>query len=179
MPLPDWTKSEDWDVLYLAGVRIAGVARVTFSGESGLDIQKPKGGRRATMKDDGDPPGKLEVELQLLPEDMEAFEQQIPLLRPTSKNGARDPLEIGHPEARLWGIHVVTIGPINSSHPESGGVKIVTFTAYEWAPAPAPVKKAATKPSSAGDWAPFIDDSSAGFRQFVTKPPSSDAAKNL
>lgn len=146
MPAPDWWRTEDWDALYLGGKRIPGVARVNISLPSGLDIQKPKGGKKATIRDEGAPPAQLDIEVELLPEELQEFESHIPLLRPRSKNGARDPLEIGHPNARLWGINVITVGEVSAAHPTTGGTYTVHIQAHEWAPAPTPVKKPQNKP---------------------------------
>lgn len=146
MPTPDWVTNESWEVLYLGGERLFGVARVDIKLPSGLDIQKPKGGRRATIKDEGTPPAVLDISIELLPIELALFELQIGLLRPRSKNGARDPIEIGHPNARLWGINVVTIGEIDSPQPRAGGTYVCSFTAHEWAPAPTKVKKSKKKP---------------------------------
>src|SRR5690606_39927556 len=57
-----------------------------FSLPSGLDIQKPKGGKKATIRDEGAPPAQLDIEVELLPEELQEFESHIPLLRPRSKN---------------------------------------------------------------------------------------------
>lgn len=149
MPAPDWWRSEDWDALYLGGKKFPGVARVNVALPSGLDIQKPKGGKRATIRDEGAPPAELDIEVELLPKELVEFEALIPLLRPRSKNGARDPLEIGHPQARLWGINVVTIGEVGAPHPQRGGTYKVNITAHEWAPAPTAVKKPQSKPRDA------------------------------
>lgn len=154
MPTPNWWRTEDWDALYLGGKRMPGIARVNVSLPSGLDVQKPKGGKKATIKDEGAPPAELDIELELTPEQVTEFEAHIPLLRPRSKAGARDPLEIGHPNARLWGINVVTIGEIGAPHPKTGHTYSVSFRAHEWAPAPTKTKKPAEKPKGdeAGDW---------------------------
>lgn len=150
MPVADWTKAEDWDVLFLGGKRMPGIAKVTLSLPSGLDVQKPKGGKAARISDDGTPPAELSIELTLQPHEMEAFRAVHPILRPRAKSGAREPIEIAHPQAALWGVNVVTVGPIESEPPESGGVYTCSFTAYEWVPAPVKVKpKKNPKPKDA------------------------------
>jgi hypothetical protein len=120
---------------------------------------------------------------------MDAFETQvIPLLRPKGKAEARPPLEIGHPNTRLWGVNVITPGEIDSDMPESGGVYTCKFEAHEWCPSPPTVKKAKDKPKDASDeWAPYKNTAENLKNRFFElvpslrpdKKPSSDAAKNL
>jgi hypothetical protein len=154
MPVSDWNQSEDWDVLRLGGQVVPGIARVDVDLGSGLDVKKPKGGSGATIHDQGTPPATLKITVELHHEGMgqqnevEEFQSKIiPLLRPRSRNGARDPLEIQHPQAALWGVHVVTIGDISSPMPGRGGTYIVSFTAIEWAPAPVKTKQAKKNPT--------------------------------
>ena len=161
MGVPNWNRVEDWDVLFLGGKRVPGIAYVNVKLGSGLDIKKPKGGKKATITDEGAPPSELDVTIKLEPEEMTDFQSFIPKLRPRAKSGAREPLEIGHPQAALWGINVVTVGDIDAPQPESGGFYSVSFKATEWAPAPVKVKpKPKPKPDDAGDWnvQPLIDE---------------------
>jgi hypothetical protein len=124
---------------------------------SGVDVKKPKGGRRATVRDTGAPPAKLDIELTLLPEDMPAFERYLPLLRPRGPNAVMDPITIDHPNARLWGINIILVDSVSSPMPTTGGWLRIRIKAIEWVPAPKPVKKpkAAPKPHQPID--PLID----------------------
>jgi hypothetical protein len=83
----------------------------------------------------------------------------------------------------------VTVGDIDSDHPETGGRKKITFKLYEWAPAPAAVKASKKAPdgSEAGGWAGFEDDV-AGSGRPPPRPtpatpavtsPSKSAGKNI
>jgi hypothetical protein len=161
MPVPSWTSAEDWEVLFLGGRRMPGVARVEIQLPSGLEVHKPRGGKKARIKDIGVPPAEIEVELELLPEEMPGLERVIDLLRPRAANGARKPLEIGHPNARLWGIHIIKIRNVGSPQPGPGGSYKLKFAAYEHVDAPKKVKKPADKPESGEpeDWdvQPLID----------------------
>jgi hypothetical protein len=133
MPVSDWTISEDWDYLYLAGKRVPGVANVSATIDSGIKTNQPKGAKYATKVDTGCPPVNLNVELELLPEEFQAFERDIiPLFRPQKIHEPRNPLEVAHPEARAWGVGAVLTGQIDSSHPTSGGTKKVRFTLEEY-----------------------------------------------
>lgn len=155
MSIPDWMTSEDWDVLYLAGKRMPGVAHVSASMASGIDTKKPRGGKKARQRDIGAPPAKLKCELELTSDELDAFERDcVPLLRPRNVFAPRDPIDISHPQARLWGINVVICGEIDSPHPNSGGTMTVSFTVEEWAPDATDVKKGADKPKDDGasDW---------------------------
>jgi hypothetical protein len=193
MPIPNWINTEDWDVLRLGGVRIPGIAKVTGALGSGLDIKKPKGGKRATIKDDGDPPGELDVELDMSHEDVVHFAEVLPILRAVTKNGARDPLKLEHPMAYLASIHNVTVGDIHLEHPEQGGRMKVTLKLIEWAPAPVAV--APSKPAPVDnqedivEYGRYRDDGVAGSGapprpQPMTpvvqiRKPSASAGKNI
>ncbi len=182
MSLPDWVRAEDWDVLRLGGLRIPGVAKVSADLDSGLDVKKPKGGKKATIKDEGDPPGKLKVELTMTHADVVAFAEIVPVLRAVTKDGARDPLKCEHPEAYLWGIHNVTVGPIQSESPAPGGRKRISFELIEWAPAPTAVKASKKQPEDdAADWGRFSKNERPLVQTspFVRRKPSEDAGKNL
>ena len=138
----------EWDVVYFAGVPTPGAARVKVRIPDGLDKQKPKGGKRATIKDNGDPPIEFSIRLELLPDEWQFFvDTVLPLLRPKSKDGGRAPLAMSHPQAVALNVTNVIVGPIDFDHPKSGGTMIVSFSAFEWVPAPAPVK-AKTKPQT-------------------------------
>lgn len=168
MSLPDWNVEDAWDVLYLGGTWIPGVARVHVTLPSGLDVQKPQGGKGASIADDGAPPATLTIEIEFVDnETLNDFARVVPLLRPVAKGKARDPLEITHPNAQLWGIDVVTIADISSPSPSPGGSMIITINAVQWFPAPTPAKKPAKKPKSGSsgeqnqDWSnvdALIDD---------------------
>ncbi len=190
MPIPDWVTAEDWNILRLGDIQLPGIAKVKAKLPSGLDIKKPKGGKKATIKDDGDPPGELDVELSLDHKELVRFAEIVPILRAVTKDGARDPLKCDHPEAYLWGISNVTVGDIDSDHPETGGRKKITFKLYEWAPAPAPVKASKKAPdgSEAGGWSGFEDDVAGSGRRPPPRPtpatpaitsPSGAAGKNI
>jgi len=151
--IPNWTRTEDWDALYLGGKRIPGIASVDMSLGSGLDVKKPKGGAKATIRDEGTPPTELSVTVRMTHEELERFESVIPMLRPRAVNGSRPPLEIAHPQARLWGVNVVTCGPIEAPHPETGDLYVTTFKLTEWVPAPKKMKASAPKkPEDDGGW---------------------------
>jgi hypothetical protein len=143
MPIADWTTSPDWDTLYVGGKPIeCAVVRVTVKLPSGLDIKKGKGKKKATITDDGDPPAEVDIEIELLPKHLPKFVQEIvPILRPQAKGASRPPLEIGHPNTRLWNINVITPGEISSPMPTSGGTWVISIKAHEWCPAPSTVKK--------------------------------------
>jgi hypothetical protein len=142
----DWTSTDAWETLYLGGKRIVGVATVDVKLGGNLDIQKPKGGKKARIRDNGDPPAEVDITIELLSTEVKEFESQIDIIRPRAYDRAHDPIEIGHPNARLWDINVVTIGQISSPQPGPGGALKIKITAHEWHPEPKEVKKAKEKP---------------------------------
>jgi hypothetical protein len=184
MPIPDWVKTEDWEILRLGGVRVPGVAHVEGDLGSGLDIKKPKGGKKATTKDDGDPPGELDVDLDMDHADVVAFQAMLPILRAVTKDGARDPLKCEHPMAYLTNIHNVSVGPIKISHPKPGGRLRVSFKLIEWSPAPVAVKDSKKQPEASSDVADWQQHArnrtpDVAVSPFLQRKPSSDAGKNL
>lgn len=152
--VPDWSRSGAWDTLYLAGEALPGIARVDIELPSGLDVQRPKGGKKACVKDEGIPPAEVNVELEMLYEHVAAFEKRINLLRPKAVGKGRDPVEVTHPLCALWGINIVQIGQVSNPSPRAGGSFVVNFTLVEWVPQPKTQKKS-TKPKTdpnAGDY---------------------------
>jgi hypothetical protein len=149
-----------WDYVVLGGQVVPGVAIVDVSMGTGLDIQKPKGGKRATIVDDGDPPAEVEIKLLLQSDDMEAFRDFImPILREPGKNGGRQPLEISHPNCELWGIDTIAVGNISSPSPQSGGLMTITINATEWVAAPEPVKAPTKVLTNDGAETPYASSS--------------------
>ena len=131
----------EWDILQLADQPTPGIATVTVTMPDDLDVQKAKGSKRATVKDNGDGLVEVRIELELLPSEWEPFAfGLLPVLRPRSKSGGRDPVSIYHPTTFAAGVDRVIIRPITIDHPDSGGTLKVTISAIEWAPEAAPVK---------------------------------------
>lgn len=152
MPASDWTRSEDWDVLYLGGQRLPGVARVDVKLPSGLDVQKPRGGKKASIKDSGAQPARLSVQLEMLPEDLDEWDRVLSSkIRPAQANAGQKKLEIAHPQARMYGVNMVRVGDISAPMPRSGGTYVVRMELLEHVDAPKAVKRE-TKKTAEGDW---------------------------
>jgi len=136
----------DWDVVILAGEWLPGVASVDISLPAGLDVQKPKGGHGATIRDEGHPPIALKIRLQFdTADELAEFVRLLPLLRPRAKGGARDPMEIVHQGANAVGVTAVVIGDIDIPAPTAVGGLVVEISAVEWFPAPKPAKQGSAK----------------------------------
>lgn len=184
MTINHWNDAEtggddSWNLVRL-GPKYLFIAKVNVKLPSGLDVQKPKGAKGATIKDEGDPPAEITIELQLNSRpSLQAFEAAKPMLRQKAKNGAREPLEIEHPNPNYWGITAIVIKDIDSPQPDAVTGWKVTIQALEWKPAPNAVKPAAKKPKAIGDdaaaWAPYVDKTA------VTDSPAKTgaAAKNF
>ena len=148
LPRIGYPTPSEWDVCYFAGVPTPGVAKVKPRIPDNLDIQKPKGGKRATVKDNGDPPIQFAITLEVLPDEWRFFvDTVLPLLRPKSKDGGRPPVPFVHPQAEALNVPNVIVGPIDFGHPKSGGTMMINFTCFEWVASPAKVK-AKTAPSA-------------------------------
>ena len=132
---------EAWDVVVLGGSICPGVATVSARAPSGLDFQKPKGQKKTFTVDNGDPPVEIEIKVELQADEFVQFRDKIlPILRPRSKNGGRDPLSISHPIAEFFGVQNITVDDIDVPSPRSGGTCTITLNCLEWTASPAPVK---------------------------------------
>ena len=144
----------EWDKVWFAGNECPGIARVNASLPNGLDVQKPKGGKRATIKDNGDPPIRLDVTLELLPDELPDLVQTVlPSLRPVGKDGGRAPVSFWHPMATALNVANVIVSDVQLKHPKSGGTMTVTIKCMEWVPAPAKVKAKTTPEDGSGQLA--------------------------
>lgn len=168
---------DSWNLVRL-GPAFLYVAKVTVKLPSQLDVQKPTGAKGATIKDQGDPPAEITIELQLTSRpELDAFEAARPLLRQKAKNGARAPLEIEHPNPNYWGITAIVIKEIDSPQPDAVQGWKITIQALEWKPAPNAVAPAPAKPKAVGDdaaaWAPYVDKTAT-----TDSPAKTGAAAN-
>lgn len=150
MAVADWTRTEDWDALYLGGERMPGVARVEVKLPSGIDKQKPKGAKKARLRDIGAPPAEISVELELLPDEMADLEKVMPMLRPKAKDAPHDVLAVKHPNTLLAGVSLVMVTEVSFPQPKSGGSYVLKFGLIESVPKPATVKKPVAKPPEDG-----------------------------
>jgi len=157
MTLPDWTKVEDWDALYLNSRRVPGVVKVNVELPSGLDKKKARGRRKTRITDDGAPAAEVDITVELLPEECEAFESFVNLLRPRQDSTPREPINAGHPALAFWGIYKLLIGKVRSPHPTQGGTFIVNISAEEWVPEPKKTAKPKNKPAEASTTTADVD----------------------
>jgi hypothetical protein len=157
-----------WDVCFLGGIELPGMARVTVKINSDLDTKKPKGAKQASIADKGDKPSRIVIELTLEEDnDLKLLEAQLPNLRPRSQGAGRAPLEIVHPNPNFWGITAVTVDDIDAGHPDPVDGWKIEISCLEWAPEPVKVKGGKGKQKPKGDtdigtWGPFQDDGVAG-----------------
>lgn len=143
--------SSAYDRLKLGGKDIPGVAHVSVKLTTGVDLQKPRGRKKAKHIDDGDKPARIDIDLELLPEEYTQLQQHVNILRPRGKKAARDPLSIVHPKTAFWGIDAVSIGEIHDPAPGPGETVIIKIEAYEWVSAPPEVNKPTKKPKDETD----------------------------
>lgn len=184
--IPHWNDQDEqavretqgsWDVCYLGGSDLPGIARVDVEYPCGIDRQKPRGKRAAKLRDVGDEPMRIKIRLQITTRnELVALGDTITLLNPRAKGSSRNPLEIIHPNANAWGITVVVLGNIKSSQPTAKDGWIIEIEAFEWNAELQAAQTQSTKPKGTGDdasaWAPFVDDDVAG----PGVPSNSDAA---
>lgn len=131
----------EWDVVYLGGEILPGIASVTVTTAGDIDERKSPGVRLSTPVDKGEKAAKVLISLTVLPSMYDRLREVIaPILRPQSKTGARQPMEIEHPLCELWGIGVVIVESVTTPNPSSGGTMAVRINCVEWNPAPAAAK---------------------------------------
>jgi hypothetical protein len=153
-----------WDRLELAGIVCPGLARVNVVVPNDLDIAKPKGGKKATITDEGDPLQEVSITLTMQPADANKFFAEVmPKLRPRGKNRGRAPVKAAHPMLALFGVAALAIGDIKANQPNPGGFMVVEISAWEYAAAPTPVKKKKKdeKPASADEAAALSPEAEA------------------
>lgn len=156
MQVPEWTTDlfsnlenfkntvegdrSQWDTLFLNKTAVLGVVQVTAKIDTGTDVQKAKGQKRASVVDNGSSPVKFTIRIEMQPGEITAFARDIvPLVRPKTKTTGQPRLKIVHPEAALWGVGLVKVTNVTSAPPTSGGTKIITLDVIEDVP-PAPNK---------------------------------------
>lgn len=167
-----------WDTIKLGGSVCPGIARVTIKVGSGLDIQKPKGNKGATITDNGDPPLGIVIELELQPDEMDDFVREIlPGLRPPGRNGGRSPLTIEHPMAAIVNVTAIVVGPFDIPQPRSGETMKIRFDCYEHKNAPVPVKTKKKIQDGTAARLPSPDeiDSATGLPKYAVDPDKQDA----
>jgi len=130
-----------------------GIVTVTGQGpKRKLDLKKPKGSDKARLTDEGYQNAKLKAELSLWEQaHWDSLQELLPIIHPRRKGGDRQPLQIIHPAANLYGIDnvYVTSLPIISLDRRT---QIGTFAIelIEWVPAPKPVKRASGRKGGGG-----------------------------
>lgn len=131
----------EWDIVYLGGEILPGIATVTVTTAGDIDERKSAGARLSTPIDKGEKCAKVNISLVVMPSMYDRLRQVIaPILRPQTKTGAREPMAIQHPLCELWGIGVVMVESATTPNPESGGTMTVQLQCIEWTPAPKPAK---------------------------------------
>lgn len=140
----------EWDILFLGGIAVLGVVKVRARIDTGTDVQKARGQKRASVVDNGSAPVAFTITIEIQSGEITAFARDIvPLIRPKTKTQGQPRLKIRHPEAAIWGVGIVKVTNVTSDHPASGGTKIVTLDVIEDVP-PAPNKpnnKLSNKPA--------------------------------
>jgi len=153
---------DSWDLCVLGGEFLPGAIRVRVKLGNELDVQKPKGAKGATIRDEGANPSEVSIQCQISEQaEMDQLARCMPFLRTSKKN--RDPLVIEHPHPNMWGIDKVIISEIESEDPDPVEGMTVTISCKEWFPAPSEVKQTTSKTAEqkakdeAAAWAPFVD----------------------
>lgn len=149
--IPDWTKDDGYDTLWLDGKPLPGVAEVSLKLNSGIDIQKPDGKVGARIVDKGEHPPQLHVKLTFPNvEELQLLMPFMPILRPRAKGAAKKPVSVMHPQAMIWGLDYVVIQDLEAPPPKSKTGYIIEFNLSQWVKDPPKVKKPANGPKPGG-----------------------------
>ncbi len=140
-----------WDLLWLGGDLMPGLATVDAEVARKIDIQPVKGSDGATIADEGYIPSPINIALKLwLKAHWLEWQRVLPAIHPRQIGGLRRPLEIWHPAAEVLGIETIYVTKIGSPRGEGGkDPRIIPIEAIQWFPAPKPAKtssKAAKTP---------------------------------
>lgn len=179
MGVPFWAGefAYQWDELWLGGQRFPGLAQLSGPGiKRKLDVKNPKGAAGASLKDEGDELGRIDIKLKLWTEaQLRELEHLLPNIHPRRKGGPKSPLEIYHPLAALLGLKRIYIDQIPIPAHDRKGTLVVNFKAIEWVPRPKPQKKAAGSGGSNK-----YDDPQDGVTQTIVEelPPPEGSVDN-
>lgn len=146
MAIPDYTLVEDWDIVFLASMRMPGVASVSVKIPSGIDKRKARGSRKGRAKDKGEPQVEFEVQLELQPDELDEFQAALDKLRFVRVGTTKQPFAIAHPQASIVGVTLVILGAVKLPHPKTGGTYLAALELIEWKP-PKNLKESAKKPA--------------------------------
>ena len=157
MALPDWTKRDgapSWNKLRLQDRLLPGIVRIDVNCDSGLDVQKPVGGGKARVVDNGTPPIVFDVEHELTPDEAEDLRvNYIDLLRPKKVGKSREAVSVVHPLALFWGVNAISVGKISNKTPRAGSNLILNYQLIEWVPQPKKLSKPKNKPEASSGFA--------------------------
>jgi hypothetical protein len=112
--LPHWHDQPDlYDVLFLGGRQMPGIATVKVTRRRKIDKKSAKGKNKATVTVQGYEPAELEITLKMLtPEDMTSLYEAVPLLEPTADRTTAkdaDALDIAHYTTSFRDIKAVVV----------------------------------------------------------------------
>ena len=129
-----------WDLCILGGEVLPGIAIVETDVQRKIDIKPIKGQDGGSLTDEGYKNAPVTITLQIWKEwqwnEWQRIQQNF---HPRTKGGARDPLEIVHPEPNSKGVsqvYVQQLPPIRISK----GVGTITLKCIEWFAKPKPKK---------------------------------------
>jgi len=164
-------RSRSWDELWLGGTKFPGIATVGGPGiKRKLDIKNAKGSAGASMEDEGDELGQINISLLLTTDaQKDEFVALMPDISPRRKGGPKSPLEIVHPLANVLGIVNIYIDSVPIfDHDKRAATLTVNLHAYEWVPKPKPQSKGTGK-GGAGSGTVTTDDVTSAIQDYLDK----------
>lgn len=182
MPVRSWGQDPDqeqrgtWDTVRLGGVEMPGIAKVRLKYPSGIHKRKARGKKGAGLKDEGNEPRELHIELTLsTPADGSFADAARDLIMGQALTDARDPLDIQHELPNYFGITTVVIGNVDIDEPDPVNGWKWSIQAFEWTGDEQPtVKDQKKRPvDDTAAWLPYRDDGTAGG---IALPSDADAA---
>lgn len=134
---------ESWDRVVIGGRTWPGIAKVTISGSTKLDVKTAPGANGATITFQGNEPKKISIEVSVwTAEQWTEIQECIAQIEPSASKGGGDSFDIGHPVAYLRGVKAIMIDSVDGPSFDTVGVAKFSIKAVEYFPPP---KKKATK----------------------------------
>ena len=137
----DPVEGDAWDVCQLGGEWLPGLCEVKTTVKRDVKIKKAKGKGGASMEDQGNDvaTGTITLKMWTSAQWTELL-RILPTIQPRRPEGAKDPLELVHPEPNAKAVTQVFVDEIPPFDKDDKGLMTVTFKFTEWCPAPKPVK---------------------------------------
>jgi len=129
-----------WDYAMIGGEWLPGLCVVKTNTKRDVQLKKAKDRSGQSLEDQGNlnATGTITMRIWTDPQWQEWL-RIFPIIQPRREGGAKDPLEIIHPEPNGKGVKAIFIDEIPGYPPPEKGILTITMRFVEWKPKPKPV----------------------------------------